>query len=149
MKFGVPSQNWVDGGARHNNPVREVLDEANRIWRKDSSNKVTCVVSIGAGEPPPKNFGSKGKDILETLVQISLDTKQTEREFRREISSLPAELQLTYIRLNAQSITSIGLEEWKHFDNLTGVTNDYLNDSDPLIDQCANLLNMTGASTYP
>jgi hypothetical protein len=85
--------------------------------------------------------GKRGKDLLQALVKISTDTKQTAREFRNEMEHLPPADGFKYFRLNAgPAVAAIGLEEWKVFDRLTGATNDYLNDSKNVMDDCASCL---------
>lgn len=141
IRFGTPAQNWVDGGLRHNNPVRALYDEARRIWPTQSGRKIGCIISIGAGDPPLHAVGKRGKDLLQALVKISTDTKQTAREFRNEMEHLPPADGFKYFRLNAgPAVAAIGLEEWKVFDRLTGATNDYLNDSKNVMDDCAACL---------
>jgi hypothetical protein len=79
--------------------------------------------------------------LLQALVKISTDTKQTAREFRDEVEHCPTADRFKYFRLNAgQAVAAIGLEEWKVFDRLTGATNDYLNDSKSLMEECASCL---------
>lgn len=134
IRFGLPPQNWVDGGLRSNNPIRHVYDEARKIW---PSRKICCFVSIGAGEKPAQAVGSRGHEILQTLTRIALDTRQTANEFRDAALQLPSQEQFELYRFNAGNIQSIALDEWSHFDSLTGLTNDYLNEQRQLVDSCA------------
>ena len=141
IRFGSFAQNWVDGRLRHNNPVRALYDEARRIWPTQAGRKIGCIISIGAGDPPLHAVGKRGKDLLQALVKISTDTKQTARKFRDGMEHLPVADRFKYFRFNAgQTVADIGLEEWKVFDRLTGATNDYLNDSRNLMEECAACL---------
>lgn len=141
IRFGFPPANYVDGGLRYNNPVRALYDEANHIWPAPLDRKIGCIISIGAGVPPLKAAGDRGKEIIESLVQIAVDTQQTANTFADEISHLSSTTNVIYVRLNVeQGLQNIGLEEWKEFDTISGATNDYLNNRKAEIEVCANAL---------
>jgi hypothetical protein len=120
--------------------VRALYDESKRIWPTGSGRKIKCIISIGTGEPPLRAVGERGLELVSALREIALDAEQTAREFRDEMEHLPDSEDLTYVRLNAsQAVADIGLEEWKHFDRLTGATNDYLNNHIREVEKCAVL----------
>ena len=141
IRFGFPPANYVDGGLRYNNPVRALYDEAYYIWPTPSGRKIGCIISIGAGVPPLKATGDRGKAILKGLVKIALDTQQTANSFADEMGHLSSTTRATYIRLNVeQGMQDIGLEEWEEFDKISGATNHYLNNCKTEIEVCANAL---------
>ena len=148
IRFGTPSTNYVDGGLRYNNPVRVLRDEALRVWGK-SKRKIGCIISIGTGIKQLKDVGSRGAAILKSLAEIALDTQQTVQEFADEIEHQVdnKDESLMYVRLDVdQGLQSMGLEEWKDFDLLTGATNEYLRNHRGDIDRCANaLLDLDGS----
>jgi hypothetical protein len=140
-RMGNPPSNYVDGGLTYNNPVRALYIESKHIWNASSGRKIGCIISIGTGVPPLKATGDRGKDILESLVATALDTQQTADEFADEMEHLPYSEDLTYIRLNVnQGLQDIGLEEWKHFDKVTGATNVYLRNHRQEVERCAKAL---------
>jgi hypothetical protein len=139
--MGNPPSNYVDGGLTYNNPVRALYNESKHIWNASSGRKIGCIISIGTGVPPLKATGNRGKEILESLVATALSTQQTADEFADEMEHLSYSEELTYIRLNVdQGLQDIGLEEWKHFDKLTGATNVYLKNHRQEVERCAKAL---------
>lgn len=141
IQLGTPPATYVDGGLNYNNPVRALYDEANHVWGK-SSRRIKCIISIGTGVPPLKAAGDTGKEIVESLISIALDTQKIADEFADEMGHLntPGE-GLKYIRLNvSHGLESMKLEEWKDFDLLTGATNYYLNSHKREVEQCADAL---------
>jgi len=140
IKFGRPPQNWIDGGLRHNNPVRVLFDEAKMLWPTHGLRKLKCIVSIGTGDPPIRAVGGRGLELVAALRRIALDTEETHRNFRNEVEHLPSAERFDYMRFNAKGTADIGLEEWKHFERLAGATNDYLNNQRTEIDNCAMMI---------
>ena len=140
IRFGKPPANYVDGGLNYNNPVRAVYDEANHVWGKSKRN-ITCVISIGTGILPLKAVGDTGKQILESLVSIAMNTQKVADEFADDMNHLIQSQDLTYVRLNVdQGLQNMKLEAWKDFDVLTGATNYYLNSHKNDIEKCADAL---------
>jgi len=121
--------------------VRALHDEAKHIWGK-SSRRIKCIISIGTGVPPLKAVGDTGKEIVESLISIALDTQKIADEFADEIEHLKIQGEdLRYIRLNvSHGLESMKVEEWKDFELLTGATNYYLNSHKLEVEQCADAL---------
>lgn len=146
IRFGKPPTNYVDGGLSYNNPIRSLYDEAKQVWGR-SRREIKCIISIGTGVPPLKATGDTGKQILESVVAIATDTQRTADEFADEMEHLVENAQVEYFRLNVdRGLEKMKLEEWKHFDMLTGATSYYLNRHKADLDRCANaLLDSDGA----
>jgi hypothetical protein len=148
VRFGNPPENYVDGGLTYNNPVRALFDESKRIWNASSGRKIGCIISIGTGVPSLTPTGDRGKQILESLAAIALDTQKTADEIADEMEHLSNSEDLTYIRLNVdQGLQDIGLEEWKEFDKLTGATNVYLRKHRQEVAKSAKALRNSAAQT--
>lgn len=136
----MPPANYVDGGLRKNNPVREVSDEAKLLWGSWTPECPTFIVSIGTGLPPLRAVGENAKDILKALADIATDTQQTADEFDDEIGHAVGQ-GINYVRLNVtQGLEGILLEEWHEFERLTGATDYYSDRHRKEIQQCAYAL---------
>ena len=127
IKLGVPPAAYVDGGLNYNNPIHAVYDEAKRIWGK-TPRKIQCIVSVGTGVPALKSTGNSGKQIVDNLIDIALNTQRVAEEFLDSMDHLSPDEKPTYVRLDVDNgLKDIKLEEWKSFDLLTSATNHYLN----------------------
>ena len=140
ISLGNPPTIYVDGGLLYNNPVRALHDEAKQVWGK-TRRKIKCIISVGTGVPPLRATGDTGKQILENLVDIAVNTQRVADEFLDEMEHLRSEDRPIYIRFNvSQGLEDMKLEEWKSFDVLTGATNYYLNSHRKEIESCVDVL---------
>ncbi|KAF8573609.1 FabD/lysophospholipase-like protein [Ramaria rubella] len=75
------SEHYIDGGIGCNNPIKQVLEEAEVIF---PGRKVACIISIGTGQPqtigmPPPSLFQRvlPLDVIQVLRSISTDCEQT------------------------------------------------------------------------
>lgn len=118
---GSTRSSFIDGGLKHNNPVKVVFKEAQDVWGLE---RPLFLISVGTGDAPSGQFHGSLQSVVEGLTKIATDTKQADEEFYNNRKSLP---QLAgYWRLNVPSMAIIGLEEYKLCDAIQGATQGYL-----------------------
>lgn len=122
ITIGPFKEQFVDGAVGFNNPVNEVLAEAQEIWpSNDPLTSIQCVVSIGAGQPPLRSFGSTVFEVSKTLIRIATETEQTAEAFLRMIA------ERKYFRFNVlKGLEDIGLQEHMKLNILAAATRNYL-----------------------
>ncbi|KAK7735475.1 hypothetical protein SLS63_003945 [Diaporthe eres] len=127
----IQDQTFVDGATAYNNPVEEVLDEAEQIWEARDL-QFDKFLSIGTGRPSSKPFGKNLAQIAKTLIEISTDTEKAAERFEKEAVRYKG-LTGLYFRFNAQGLEGVGLEDKESFGLITAATNNYLNEHDTMI----------------
>ncbi|KAF2025710.1 hypothetical protein EK21DRAFT_75787 [Setomelanomma holmii] len=122
-RFG---EEFVDGAAGANNPVREMWDQAQLVWGPEPlEGRVKCLVSIGTGVPSLKPFKDDVLHIGQTLVAIATETEQTTERFRRERALLNSTGR--YYRFNVvRGLEDIGLEEAAKVKEMAAATRRYI-----------------------
>jgi predicted acylesterase/phospholipase RssA len=130
ISIGRYREEFVDGAAGANNPVREVWDQAQQIWGPEPlEGKLRCLVSIGTGMPSLKPFKDDVFQIGEALVAIATETEQTAERFRREKSHLASTGR--YYRFNVlRGLEDIELEESEKIKEIAAVTRRYIASQD-------------------
>ena len=124
----IGNQWFTDGATGFNNPINEVMDEAQRIW-PDMQTPIERVVSIGTGKPALKAFGSHLKALAETLIRISTATEITANSFKT--GAQHRGLGGSYFRFNvSQGLEDVALESYKESGKIEAATNNYLDDFD-------------------
>jgi hypothetical protein len=124
-----------------NNPIFEVLHEADILWPKAT---IRSVLSIGTGLTDVKGLDTsqlKMWNVLKTCVDLSIN-KQAEifakTKIGREMFG-----NRTYFRFDVdRNIETISLEEWEKLDEIDGLTEAYLGRPDKEMDllDCARSL---------
>ena len=124
-------EEFLDGGAGANNPVRELWTDAKALWTdpKDRpgilEGKVKCLVSIGTGKQALNAFGSYPSELANTLLQIATETEQTAELFSKEHCDLVEDDQ--YFRFNVdQGLENVSLEESDKIGPMSAATRKYL-----------------------
>ena len=125
-----------------NNPIRALLDEASRIWNPVDQSRIGCVLSIGTGVKPIKAMGTITPSIAETLSEIARDTEDIAKDFENELRQHgPKFPNMQYFRMNVeQDVGDVGLEEHKEFRRINQATNDFLNQKEEKVDNCAKAM---------
>lgn len=146
--FGIPPIKYVDAGLGYNNPSREALSEAIRIWPERT---ISCLLNIGTGNQSQARLGDsplsltmlKGLhsifQVAQACVRISTDCDRIANDVRAECRRQ----RITFIRLNVrEGLDNIGLEEYTRVKEIGGYTQEYLcqNETDEWTGKCASLL---------
>ena len=121
------SQPYVDGGMGCNNPIAQVLEEAELVF---PSRQVACVISIGSGQPQTLSIPKPGwlqqvlpLDVVKAIRGIATDCEQRAQEVAQRFQGLPD----VYFHFNVeQGMQSIELAEWERLDEVVTHTDQYM-----------------------
>ncbi|KDQ50113.1 hypothetical protein JAAARDRAFT_142522, partial [Jaapia argillacea MUCL 33604] len=111
---------FIGGSTGCNNPIRQVLQEADLIF---PSKHVACVLSIGAGHPKNISFASSGGlfsnvlplSVCTTMHDIATDCEGTAEEMARQFRTISN----FYFRFNVdQGLQSFKLGQWDRLNEL-------------------------------
>jgi predicted acylesterase/phospholipase RssA len=129
IEIGDPgsSKPYIDGGMGCNNPITQVLDEAELVF---STRKVACIVSVGTGKaetiaiPKPTWFQQVlPLDVVGALRGIATDCEHSAQEVARRFQGMPN----VYFRFNVeQGMQTIGLGQWEQLDGVATHTDQYM-----------------------
>ncbi len=148
---GHAAQQFVDGGLRGNNPVREIMAEARAVF--GGAARLGCLVSIGAGHTAVIGLPRRS-DALERLLPAGLITalSSAATDCEREAQSVARQFGDPvdrYFRFSvAHGAEGISLEEWKKLGEVTQHTEAYLKDIEATrsIDRLVKLLSESDRS---
>ncbi|KAL2867769.1 uncharacterized protein BJX67DRAFT_77366 [Aspergillus lucknowensis] len=144
VKFGNPPAEYVDGALVHNNPIRLVMGEINKVW--GCERELCCVVSIGTGTPVTPKLGSMGVSVLKACAKLATNAENIARGFKADEGGR-LHKEGKYFRFNvAQGLQAVKLEEWQAFDLMDAATKAYLRDAEVEVDTCARRLGQVTAS---
>jgi predicted acylesterase/phospholipase RssA len=121
------SQSYVDGGMGCNNPIMQVLEEAELVF---PTRRVACVISIGAGQAHTLAIPRPGwlqqvlpLDLVKVMRGIATGCEQKAQEVARRFQGLPD----FYFRFNVeQGMQSIGLAQWESLGEVATHTDQYM-----------------------
>ena len=143
---------YVDAGLGYNNAVRQVIDEAERLFGKQAA--VACVVSIGTRQTDNVKYAqpSTFQNILPTesvniLAQMATDSERTAEGVARRYKDVPG----IYTRLDvARGLGSISHDEWERLGEVEHYTKRYMEHTqvDKQVDSIVNALRGLSDSTF-
>jgi predicted acylesterase/phospholipase RssA len=120
--IGIPPMRepFVDGGMRCNNPINQILSEAEHIFPHQN---IACVVSIGTGHVttaglPASNLFNNiiPLSVTEALKKITTDCEATAEETEKRFRFAPN----VYFRSNVeQGMQSVKLAQWERLSEVT------------------------------
>ncbi|KAL3459275.1 hypothetical protein BJX64DRAFT_291389 [Aspergillus heterothallicus] len=138
IKFGNPPAEYVDGALVHNNPIRLLMGEVNKVW--GPNRELCCVVSIGTGTPLTPKLGSMGVSVLKACAKLATNADNIAKGFRSDEGGR-LHKERKYFRFNvAQGLQAVKLEEWQAFDLMDAATKDYLREAELEVESCAQTL---------
>ncbi|MCJ1418783.1 hypothetical protein MMC32_005134 [Xylographa parallela] len=119
---------YVDAGLGCNNPIKQVVAEAARIYGDDA--QVACIVSIGTGQSGSVGLAKPDvfekwlpRNLIEVLKQITTDSGKTAEEMALKYKNIPG----IYHRLDVdRGLQSISLDEWKSLGEVREHTKNYM-----------------------
>src|SRR5947207_1943709 len=125
---GVSKEAYIDGALGCNNPIKQVLKEAQNVFGPDRH--IACILSIGTGQKETVGLDQPNAfrkwipvDIISVLKEIAT-TCNTAAE---EVEELFKGVNHLYFRLNVdQGMQNISLQEWKKLEEVANSTNAYL-----------------------
>ena len=119
---------YVDAGIGCNNPIKQVIAEAARVFGEEAS--VGCIVSIGTGQSgsvglaQPDTFQNwLPTDLIKTLKEIATDSGRTTEEMELRYKDIPG----LYNRFDVdRGLHSVSLAEWKQLGRVREHTKNYM-----------------------
>ncbi|KAM7189197.1 hypothetical protein V8F33_010199 [Rhypophila sp. PSN 637] len=123
----IGTQQFVDGATGMNNSVEMVLSEAKAIWPDDARDRIQCLVSIGTGVQPLKDFGGNLAEIANTLKSLATDTQRTAERFYQNHAELGVG-DGRYFRFNVDNsgLSDVRLDEQEKKEQIVAATEMYL-----------------------
>ncbi|KAI8936055.1 hypothetical protein NX059_007556 [Plenodomus lindquistii] len=121
----IQGQRFTDGATECNNPIEDVVEEADDIW-VHSHARMARILSIGTGRPNMEAFGENLLEVGKTLVRLSTDAEQSAERFQR--LARERGLEDVYYRFKVlQGLEDVGLEASDQQGKIWAATNHYLN----------------------
>ena len=120
----IDGRSYIDGGLGSNNPAFEVQNEAQDIWRNQSTGlmpMVGCMVSIGTGKPAFNQLGRGYRGLYKTIMGKATETEGTAERGARMHADDP------YFRFSVeQGLQDVKLDDHRKVRRILGVTDRYL-----------------------
>ncbi|TKA80355.1 hypothetical protein B0A49_01484, partial [Cryomyces minteri] len=121
-------EEFLDGGLGYNNPVKQVLEEAERVF--PANQKIGCIVSIGTGQAKiikydTPNFAGRAVPIqlINALKDLATDSDIIAEEMEKKFVNARD----TYFRFNVdRGLDGISLEEWEKLQEVGTYTASYV-----------------------
>ncbi|KAI3532841.1 hypothetical protein CSPX01_13176 [Colletotrichum filicis] len=118
---------FIDGGLGYNNPIQQLLNEAQKVFPK---RRVACVVSVGTGLSKAIKFPKPKITNLLKLVNALKDIT-TEADRIAEDTSKRFQGSDGYYRFNVdRGLSDFQLDEWENMPQVRTYTTEYLNLAD-------------------
>jgi hypothetical protein len=126
----------ADGGTGHNNPTQLAIDEAYAIWE---NRPIGCLISIGTGLGDAIQLEQYGKGLIKMFsgkaafkievtkwcIDLLTSSEVAHRQILGKVDML--KIENCYFRFNVpQSMSKIGLDEWKKIEDMIALTRDYM-----------------------
>ncbi|KAF8532970.1 phospholipase, patatin family protein [Trichophaea hybrida] len=131
---------FVDGAMRLNNPIEEVINEGDRIWR---GRTIGCVISIGTGWAAQTRIDSKPSKLIKACVEIALSAQNKADEFIKSRTGRELCESAKYFRFNVeQGMQNMKLDECRNMERMDACTMSYLKRSEVSVQikRCARRL---------
>lgn len=129
-RLKIGTREYIDGGIGCNNPSRVLLKELQRIYRRDPSHTVSCIINIGTGIP--KDLGLEELtgtgigwllDVAGTLKSMATDCEA----IAEDMASIFKNTQNFYFRFNVeQGLQDISLDNFEKLNVVRAKTEKYL-----------------------
>lgn len=125
----IGDEGFLDGGTGANNPVYQLWTEAGDQWRNPPEirleDQISCLVSVGTGEPSIEPFGTNMLAVATTLRDLATQTQATAEQFQRDHSDLDDKRRLYRFNVT-HGLEKIGLEEANQRKAIIAATRNYL-----------------------
>ena len=127
----IDGEPYVDGGMGCNNPVQQVLQEAELLF---PDRHVACIVSIGAGQAQTIGIPKPGWfqpvlpfQVVDAIRQIATDCEASAQVAAQRFERTPG----VYFRFNVeQGLQEVRLEQWERLDAVRAHTGQYIRMAD-------------------
>ena len=122
----IDGEPFVDGGMGCNNPVEQVLQEADLMF---PHRHVACIISIGAGQAWTIGIPKPGRklQVVNALRKIATDCEASAQIAARRFERTPG----VYFRFTVeQGLQEVRLEQWERLDEVRAHTGQYIRMAD-------------------
>ena len=127
----IDGEEYVDGGMGCNNPVQQVLQEAELVFPE---RHVACIISIGAGQAQTIGIPKPGwfqrvlpLQVVDAVRKIATDCEASAQGAAQRFERTPG----VYFRFNVeQGLQEVGLEQWERLDEVRAHTGQYIRMAD-------------------
>ncbi len=130
IKIGTPTSGieYVDAGLGCNNPIKQVIAEAGRVF--GDGMQLACIVSIGTGQKESTGYTKPDAfqkllptRLIKILKDIATNSGRVAEETNQEYRNKPG----VYYRLDVdRGLQSIALDEWKRLGHVRATTKNYM-----------------------
>ncbi|KAI9880980.1 MAG: hypothetical protein M1830_009474 [Pleopsidium flavum] len=130
ISIGPPASavEYVDAGLGCNNPVKQVVAEAARVF--GGTSRVDCIVSVGTGQAGSTGFSKPDAfqkwlpiDLIKVVAKMATDSGKTAEELNQQYKDIPD----IYHRFDVdRGLSEVSLEEWKRLGEVRAHTKNYL-----------------------
>lgn len=137
-------QPYIDGGVGHNNPVSQVLREAEWIF---PGRRLACLVSIGTGQAETISIPARPTPlqrivpiaVIKAMISIATDCEAAHQDILKRFRNNPN----VYFRFNVEhGLQSVELAHWDQLDRVAAHTRHYLmtNEVDERVDVAIDII---------
>lgn len=124
VKFQSSGAEFVDGALRRNNPVREVVAEATRIWKHRT---LGCLISLGTGWAQLSEVPTRLDKFLAKAVKMMTDADEIAESFAKDQLGRDLISSNRYYRFSVeQGMEGLKLDDWKETERMDALTMAYL-----------------------
>lgn len=135
------NETFVDGALHLNNPITEVIREAESLW---PSTTLKSIVSIGTGWIDPKGLDIsqlRGHNVVKTCIDLALNSNNEAQKFIRGNEGKALADAGIYYRFDVdRGIDTVSLDQWQKLDDIDAFTQAYLARNGSEIERCARSL---------
>lgn len=135
---------YLDGALKANNPVYQVMMEADELW----DDPAAVMVSIGTGEKTPAPIQGNIMKLARTLTKTLINPGDTDKHFRRDHKFM-ADNDLIY-RFNVPRLGHVKLEDYRSIPAVIRDTRSHFNNT-PMaetVKTCSDKIKYTLATEF-
>jgi len=123
----INGEPFIDGGVGNNNPIQQVLEEAELMF---PDRHIACIVSIGTGQAatisiPKLDWVQRwiSLNVVDAMRKIAIECEASAQDAGRRFEHIPG----IYYRFNVeQGLQDVGIEQWDKLDEVRAHTGQYI-----------------------
>lgn len=130
QRLKIGTDEFIDGGMGFNNPSKALMRETQRIFGREPTRTVACIISVGTGMPKSVNLSElRGvgltwiKDLAKALSDMATNCEETNEELMAFSKKLPN----FYFRFNVeQGLQDVRMDRYEDLNVVKANTQRYL-----------------------